>query len=95
MRTQTSQVDRPTQRQGFGPRRLAMYATAHPKRVLAVWVLIGCYALLGPRIEPLVTETLGVTRLAFLRPLNVLSLMSAGTLLGGLGGWLARGRPEP
>jgi cell division transport system permease protein len=63
--------------------------------VLAVWVLIGCYALLGPRIEPLVTETLGVTRLAFLRPLNVLSLMSAGTLLGGLGGWLARGRPEP
>jgi len=63
--------------------------------VLAVWVLIGCYALLGPRIEPLLTETLGVTRLAFLRPLNVLSLMSAGTLLGGLGGWLARGRPEP
>jgi cell division transport system permease protein len=63
--------------------------------VLAVWVLIGCYAILGPRIEPLVTETLGVTRLAFLRPLNVLSLMSAGTLLGGLGGWLARGRPEP
>ena len=28
--------------------------------VLAVWVLIGCYALLGPRLEPLVTETLGV-----------------------------------
>jgi cell division transport system permease protein len=63
--------------------------------VLAVWVLIGCYAILGPRIEPLLTESLGVTRLAFLRPLNVLSLMSAGTLLGGLGGWLARGRPEP
>jgi cell division transport system permease protein len=63
--------------------------------VLAVWVLIGCYAIIGPRIEPLVTETLGITRLAFLRPLNVVSLMAAGTLLGGLGGWLARGRPEP
>ena len=62
--------------------------------VLAVWVLIGCYAIIGPRIEPLVTETLGITRLAFLRPLNVVSLMAAGTLLGGLGGWLARGRPE-
>jgi cell division transport system permease protein len=62
--------------------------------VLAVWVLIGCYAILGPRIEPLVTEALGVTRLAFLRPLNVVSLMMAGTLLGGLGGWLARGRAE-
>lgn len=62
--------------------------------VLAVWVLIGCYAILGPRIEPLVTEALGVTRLAFLRPLNVVSLMAAGTLLGGLGGWLARGRAE-
>jgi cell division transport system permease protein len=62
--------------------------------VLAVWVLIGCYAIIGPRIEPLVTEALGVTRLAFLRPLNVVSLMVTGTLLGGLGGWLARGRAE-
>jgi cell division transport system permease protein len=63
--------------------------------VLAIWVLIGCYAILGPRIEPLVTEALGVTRLTFLRPLNVVSLMVAGTLLGGLGGLMARGRPEP
>ena len=62
--------------------------------VLAVWGLIGCYAIIGPRIEPLVIETLGITRLAFLRPLNVVSLMATGTLLGGLGGWLARGRPE-
>ncbi|RPH84556.1 MAG: FtsX-like permease family protein, partial [Candidatus Rokuibacteriota bacterium] len=61
--------------------------------VLAIWVLIGGYAIIGPHIEPLVTETLGVTHLAFLQPLNVLSLMAAGTLLGGLGGWLAWGRP--
>jgi len=52
--------------------------------VLAVWTLVGCYAIIGPRIEPLVTETLGITRLVFLRPLNVASLMVAGTLLGGL-----------
>ena len=63
--------------------------------VLAIWVLIGCYAILGPRVEPLVTETLGIPRLTFLRPLNVVSLIIAGTLFGGLGGWLARGRTEP
>jgi cell division transport system permease protein len=63
--------------------------------VLAVWVLVGCYAIVGPRAEPLLTETLGIPRLAFLRPLNVVTLMVAGTLLGGLGGWMARGRTEP
>jgi cell division transport system permease protein len=60
--------------------------------VLAIWVLVACYAIIGPRVEPLVTETLGIARLMFLRPLNVVTLMVAGTLLGGLGGWLARGR---
>jgi cell division transport system permease protein len=60
--------------------------------VLAIWVLVACYALIGPRLEPLVTETLGIARLTFLRPLNVITLMAAGTLLGGLGGLLARGR---
>jgi cell division transport system permease protein len=63
--------------------------------MLAVWVLIVCYALAGPRLEPLVSEVLGVTRLAFLQPLNIVALMLAGTLLGGVGGLLARGRPEP
>jgi cell division transport system permease protein len=62
--------------------------------VLAIWVLIACYAVIGPRVEPLVTETLGIARLTFLHPLNVVSLMAAGTLLGGLGGWLARGRVQ-
>jgi cell division transport system permease protein len=62
--------------------------------VLAIWVLVACYALVGPRLEPLVSETLGLARLTFLRPLNIVSLMLAGTLLGGVGGWLARGRPE-
>ena len=62
--------------------------------MLAIWVLVACYALMGPQIEPLVSETLGVARVAFLRPHNVVSLMLAGTLLGGIGGFLARGRPE-
>lgn len=62
--------------------------------VLAVWMLVACYAIVGPRAEPLVTETLGIPRLIFLRPLNVVTLMAAGTFLGGLGGWLARGRTE-
>ena len=62
--------------------------------MLAIWVLVACYALIGPRIEPLISETLGVTRLTFLRPHNIISLMVAGTLLGGIGGFLARGRPE-
>jgi cell division transport system permease protein len=63
--------------------------------VLAIWLLVGCYAIVGPRLEPLVAETLGIPRLTFLRPQNVIALMIAGTLLGGLGGWLARGRTEP
>src|SRR5689334_17605318 len=63
--------------------------------MLAIWVLVACYAVVGPRLEPLVAETLGIPRLAFLRPQNVITLMIAGTLLGGLGGWMARGRTDP
>ncbi len=63
--------------------------------MLAIWVLIGTYTLIAPHLEPLVHQTLGVERLAFLRPYNVLALMVAGTVLGGFGGWLARGRREP
>ncbi|TMQ20999.1 MAG: FtsX-like permease family protein [Candidatus Rokuibacteriota bacterium] len=63
--------------------------------MLAIWLLVGCYAILGPRVEPLVRETLGLARLTFLRPHNVAFLMLAGTLLGGVGGILARGRAEP
>ena len=63
--------------------------------MLAIWALIGSYTLLAPHLEPLVHQTLGVERLAFLRPPDVVGLMFAGSVLGGFGGWLARGRREP
>ena len=63
--------------------------------MVAIWLLIGCYTLIGPRLEPLVNATLGLPRLSFLRPVNVIVLMLAGTVLGGFGGFLARGRREP
>ena len=62
--------------------------------VMAIWVLIALYTIAGPRLEPLVSQTLGLERLTFLRPQTVVVLMFAGTMLGGLGGWLARGRAE-
>lgn len=63
--------------------------------VIAMWVLIVAHALIAPRLEPLAHLTLGVPRLTFLRPHHIALLMVAGTLLGGFGGWLARGRREP
>jgi cell division transport system permease protein len=62
--------------------------------LMAIWVLIGVYTIAGPRLEPLVSQTLGLERLTFLKPQSVVALMFAGTMLGGLGGWLARGRTE-
>jgi cell division transport system permease protein len=61
----------------------------------AMWALVGAYTLLGPRLEPLVTLTIGLSRLSFLEPANIAALLAAGTLLGALGGWLARGRRDP
>jgi hypothetical protein len=37
-------------------------------------------------------QTIGLPRLEFLDPVAMLGLLLAGTGLGGLGGWLARGR---
>ena len=63
--------------------------------MIAIWALIACFTLAGPRLEPLVHQALGVEHLTFLRPYNVVMLMLTGTVLGGLGGWLARGRRDP
>jgi putative drug exporter of the RND superfamily len=63
MRTQTSHVNRSAQRPGFGPRQLAMYATAHPKRVLAVWGLLAVIgiALTSGLLGSALTSDSGVT----------------------------------
>jgi cell division transport system permease protein len=63
--------------------------------VMAIWALIVVYTVAGPRLEPLVSQTLGLERLTFLKTQTVVVLMLAGTMLGGCGGWLARGRSEP
>lgn len=62
--------------------------------LLAVWTLVVCYVVMGRRLEPLAIEALGLAKLTFLEPVSLVSLMLAGTLLGGCGGWLARGRRE-
>jgi hypothetical protein len=42
-----------------------------------------------------VNLTLGLSELAFFTPVGVAALLGGGTLLGGLGGWLARAGREP
>ena len=63
--------------------------------VLALATLVLTYSLVAPRLEPLVKLTLGLSQLVFFTPLGVITLLGAGTLLGGLGGWLARAGREP
>jgi cell division transport system permease protein len=63
--------------------------------VFALVVLIGSYHLVAPRLEPLIALTLGLPSVTFLPPVAVATLVLTGTILGGAGGWLARGRTEP
>jgi cell division transport system permease protein len=63
--------------------------------VLALGALVVTHSLVAPRLEPLVNLTLGLSQIVFLTPVGVLALLGAGTLLGGLGGWLARAAREP
>ena len=63
--------------------------------LLALGVLVVAHELVAPRLEPLVNLTLGLSHLQFLPLASLMMLLAAGTLLGALGGWLARGRREP
>ncbi|MBI1736454.1 MAG: hypothetical protein HYR51_14890 [Candidatus Rokubacteria bacterium] len=58
--------------------------------VLAVGLLMGAWRLAAPHFEPLVGLTLGLPQLEFLPPEQLAALIGTGTLLGALGGWLAR-----
>ena len=63
MTAQMSDVSRRAQRPGFGPRRLALYATAHPRRVLAIWGLLAVIgiALTSGLLASALTSDSGVT----------------------------------
>jgi len=63
--------------------------------LLALGALVVAHELVAPRLEPLVNLTLGLSHLQFLPLASLMMLLAAGTLLGALGGWLARGRREP
>src|SRR5256712_804468 len=63
--------------------------------VLALVALVVAHSLVAPRLEPLVNLTLGLSQLVFFTPVGVVALLAAGTLLGGLGGWLPRAGREP
>jgi len=63
--------------------------------LLALGALVAAHELVAPRLEPLVNLTLGLSHLQFLPLASLMMLLGAGTLLGALGGWLARGRREP
>jgi len=63
--------------------------------LLAVVVLAVGHYILASRLELLLNLTVGLSHLRFLTPATLLSLVLAGTLLGGAGGVIARGPRNP
>ena len=59
--------------------------------LLALLALNIAHRLAGPYLDPVLNVTIGLPALTFLSPVNLAALVVAGTLLGGFGGWLARG----
>lgn len=62
--------------------------------IAAVGGLVVAHWFLAPRLEPLVALTLGLPSVAFLPPVALAALVIGGTMLGGLGGLLARRRGQ-
>ena len=58
---------------------------------LALVTLVIGHHVAAPRLEPLMSLTIGLPRLEFLAPPGMLILLVAGASLGAFGGWLARG----
>ena len=63
--------------------------------VFALGILAVSYHFLAPHLQPLVSLTLGLPQLHFLPPTPSSASLLVGTLLGGIGGVLARGPREP
>ena len=59
--------------------------------LLALAILIAAHQLVAPHLDPVLSLTVGLPHLYFLSPWNLGLLVVAGTLLGGLGGYLGRG----
>jgi len=60
--------------------------------LIALGGLKVAHALLAPRLDPLLTLTLGLHRAVFLSAAEMLVLLGGGAVLGALGGVLAKGR---
>ena len=58
---------------------------------LALATLLVAHRVAAPRLEPLMSLTIGLPRLEFLTPSAMLLVLLAGASLGAFGGWLARG----
>jgi cell division transport system permease protein len=74
------------------PRLLQGMAQGLVASIVALAALELAYAVAVPRLEPLLPVTIGLERVAFLSPWQALALIGAGTMLGAMGGLLARGR---
>jgi cell division transport system permease protein len=62
--------------------------------LLAIGILLASHRLLAPHVAPLMAAALGVSDLRFFTPVVLGGLVLVGTLLGGLGGILARAPRE-
>ncbi len=61
---------------------------------LALVALAVAYAFAAPKLDPVMNVALGLARVEFLPPMQILAIAVAGTGLGALGGLLARGRRD-
>jgi cell division transport system permease protein len=74
------------------PRLLQGMAQGLVASIVALATLELAYAVAVPRLEPLLPVPIGLERVALLSPWQALALIGAGTMLGAMGGLLARGR---
>ena len=77
------------------PRLLQGMAQGLVAGTLALAVLEVAYALVAPRLEPLLPVTLGLQRAVFLSIPQMLALIGGGTALGAFGGLLATRHAHP
>lgn len=61
---------------------------------LALVALAVAWSFAVPKLEPLMTVALGLSHVDFLPPAQMVAIAAAGTVLGAVGGLLARGRRD-